>query len=102
VKRSPLFTLLLGVGIAAVMVLTAALVAWMGRTALDNFEVWQQAFESVQPYLRWWRTLLYAAVFALWWDLLQRYRLRQRDQCGVKGIGALGLVLVTYVELTRL
>ena len=64
-KRSSLFTLLSGVGITAVMVLSAALVAWMGRTALGSFEVWQQAFESVRPYLRWWRALLYGALFAL-------------------------------------
>lgn len=64
-KRSPLFTLLSSLGIAAVMV------AWIGRTALGSFEVWQQAFESVRPYLRWWRSLLYGALFALWWDLLR-------------------------------
>ncbi|TNF83499.1 hypothetical protein FGE05_09625 [Pseudomonas sp. ICMP22404] len=101
-KRSPLFTLLSRLGIAAVMILTAALVAWMGRTALGSFEVWQHAFESVRPYLRWWRTLLYAAVFAFWWDLLRRYRHRPQDRLRVKRIGALGLVLVTCVELTRL
>ncbi|MCD7037819.1 hypothetical protein SAMN05444506_123105 [Pseudomonas syringae] len=101
-KRSPLFSLLSGVGIAAVMILTAALVAWIGRTALGNFEVWQQALESVRPYLRGWRTLLYAAVFALWWDLLRRYRHRPQDRLRVRRIGALGLVLVTCVELTRL
>lgn len=39
-KRSPLFSLLSGLGIAAVTILTAALVAWIGRTALGNFEVW--------------------------------------------------------------
>lgn len=75
-KRSQLFTLLSSLGIAAGMILTAALVAWIGRTALGSFEVWQQAFESVRPYLRWWRALLYGAVFALWWDLLRRYRHR--------------------------
>ncbi|WP_065950700.1 hypothetical protein [Pseudomonas sp. 37 R 15] len=101
-KRSSLFTLLSGVGITAVMVLSAALVAWKGRTALGSFEVWQQAFESVRPYLRGWRTLLYAAVFELWWDLLRRYRHRPQDRLRLKRIGALGLVLVTCVELTRL
>nr|WP_256588056.1 hypothetical protein [Pseudomonas sp. LG1D9] len=60
-KRSPLFTLLSSLGIAAVMILTTVLVAWIGRTALDSFEAWQQAFESVRPYLRGWRALLYAA-----------------------------------------
>lgn len=56
-KRSPLFTLLSALRIAAVMVLTAALVAWIGCAALGSFEVWQQAFESAQPYLRGWRAL---------------------------------------------
>lgn len=101
-KRSPPFTLLSSLGIAVVMVLTVALVAWIGRTALGGFEVWQQEFESVQPYLRWWRALLYAAVFALWWDLLRQNRDRPQDRLRVKRIGALGLVLVTCVELTRL
>lgn len=101
-KRSPLFTLLSSLGFAAVMILTVALVAWIGRTALGSFEAWQQAFESVRPYLRWWRALLYAVLFALWWDLLRRYRHRQQDRLRVKRIGALGLVLFTYVELTRL
>jgi hypothetical protein len=96
-KRSPLFTLLSGLGIAAVMILTAALVAWIGRTALGSF-----AFESARPYLRWWRALLYAALFALWWDLLRRYRHRPQDRLCMKRIGALGLVLFTCVELTRL
>lgn len=100
-KRSPLFTLLSSLGIAAVMILTAALVAWIGRTALGSFEAWQQAFESVRPYLRWWRALLYGALFALWWDLLRRYR-HPQDRLRVKRIGALGLVLFTCVELTRL
>ena len=101
-KRSPLFTLLSSLGIAAMMILTAALVAWIGRTAQGSFEAWQQAFESVRPYLRWWRALLYGALFAAWWDLLRRYRHRQQDRLRVKRIGAMGLVLFTCVELTRL
>jgi uncharacterized BrkB/YihY/UPF0761 family membrane protein len=101
-KRSPLFTLFSGLGIAAVMILTAALVAWIGRAALGSFEAWQQAFESARPYLRWWRALLYGALFALWVDLLQRYRHRPQNRLRAKRIGALGLVLLTVVELTRL
>lgn len=101
-KRSPLFTLLSSLGIAAVMILTAALVAWIGRTALGSFEAWQQAFESSRPYLRWWRVLLYAALFALWWDLLRRYQYRPQDRQRVKRIGTLGLMLFTCIELTRL
>ncbi|QCG68212.1 hypothetical protein [Pseudomonas veronii] len=101
-KRSLLFTLLSSLGIAAVMILSAALVAWIGRTALGSFEVWQQAFESERPYLRWWRALLYAALFALWWDLLRRYRHRSQDRLRVKRIGTLALMLSTCVELTRL
>jgi len=101
-KRSPLFTLLASSGIAAVMILTAALVAWIGRAVLGSFEAWQQAFESVRPYLRWWRALLYGALFALWWGLLRRYRPRPQDRLRVKRIGTLGLVLITCVELTRL
>ncbi|MEN4946476.1 hypothetical protein [Pseudomonas proteolytica] len=101
-KRSPLFTLLSSLGIAAAMILTAVLVAWLGRTALGSFEAWQQAFESVRPYLRWWRALLYGALFALWRDLLRRYQHRPQDRLHVKRIGTLGLVLFTCVELTRL
>ena len=101
-KRSPLFTLLSSLGIAAVMILTAALGAWIGHAALGSFEAWQQAFESVRPYLRGWRALLYGALFALWWDLLLRYRYRPQDRLRVKRIGTLGLVLFTCVELTRL
>ena len=84
------------------MILTAVLVAWIGRTALGSFEAWQQAFESVRPYLRGWRALLYGALFALWWDLLQRYRQRPKDRLRVKRIGTLGLLLFTCVELIRL
>ena len=101
-KRSPLFTLLASSGIAAVMILTAALVAWIGRAVLGSFEAWQQAFESVRPYLRWWRALLYGALFALWWGLLRRYRHRPQDRLRVKRIGTLGLALLTVVEFTRL
>ncbi|WP_454835336.1 hypothetical protein [Pseudomonas lini] len=101
-KRSRQLTLLSGLGIAAVMILTAALVAWIGRTALGSFEAWQQTFESARPYLRWWRALLYSALFALWWDLLRRYQHRPQDRLRVKRIGALGLVLFTCLELTRL
>jgi len=101
-KRSPLFTLLSSLGIAAMMILTAALVAWIGRTALGSFEAWQQAFESVRPYLRWWRALLYGALFALWWDLLRRYRHRPQDRLRVQRIGAMGLALFICVEFTRL
>ncbi|CRM89475.1 hypothetical protein [Pseudomonas sp. 22 E 5] len=101
-KRSPLFILLASLGIAAVMILTAALVTWLGRTALGSFEVWQQAFESVRPYLRWWRALLYGALFALWWDLLRRYRHRPQDRLCVQRIGAMGLALFICVEFTRL
>ncbi|MDQ0668243.1 MULTISPECIES: hypothetical protein [unclassified Pseudomonas] len=101
-KRSPLLTLLSSLGIAAAMVLTAALVAWIGHTALGSLEAWQQAFESAKPYLRWWRALLYGALFALWWDLLRRYRHRPQNRLRVKRIGALGLVLFTCVEFTRL
>lgn len=60
-KRSPLFTLLSCLGITAAMILSAALVAWIGRTALDSFGAWQQVFESARPYLRWWRAVLYGA-----------------------------------------
>lgn len=101
-KRSPLFTLLSGLGIAAVMVLAATLVAWIGRTALGSFEVWQQALESIRPFLRWWRALLYGVLLALWWDLLRRYRHRPQDRLRVKRAGILGLLLFTCVELTRL
>ncbi|MBS7420377.1 hypothetical protein KHW15_12690 [Pseudomonas syringae] len=101
-KRPQLFTLLSGLGIATVMVLTAALVAWIGRTALGSFEIWQQALESIRPHLRWWRALLYGVLLALWWDLLRRYRNRPQDQQRVKRIGVLGLVLSICFELTRL
>ena len=101
-KRSPLFTLLSSLGIAAVMILTAALVAWIGRTALGSFEVWQQAFESARPYLRGWRALLYAALFAFWWHLLRRHRHRPQDRRRIKRIGTVGLLLFICVELTRL
>ncbi|UZD97649.1 hypothetical protein LOY64_11825 [Pseudomonas corrugata] len=101
-KRSLLFTLLSNLGIAAVMILTATLVAWLGRTALSSFETWQQAFESARPYLRWWRVLLYGVLFTLWWDLLRRYENRPLDRVRVKRIGILGLLLLTSVELTRL
>ena len=101
-KRSPLFTLLSGLGIAAVMILTAALVAWIGRTALGSFDAWQQAFESAQPYLRWWRALLYGGLFALWWDLLRRHRCRPQDRRRIKRVGTVGLLLFICVELTRL
>ncbi|MEX5550587.1 MULTISPECIES: hypothetical protein [Pseudomonas] len=101
-KRSRLFTLLSSLVIAAVMILSAALVAWIGRTALGSVEAWQQAFESARPYLRWWRALLYGALFALWVDLLRRYRHRPPDRLRVKRLGALGLVLLTVVELIRL
>ncbi|MGX4731029.1 hypothetical protein [Pseudomonas corrugata] len=101
-RRSPLFTLLSGLGIAAVMVLTAALVAWIGRTALGSFDIWQQALESIRPYLRWWRALLYGVLLALWWDLLRRYRNRPQDRLRLKRAGTLGLLLFTCVELTRL
>ncbi len=101
-KRSPLFTLLSSLGMVAVMILTPSLVAWIGRTALGSFDAWQQAFESVQPYLRWWRALLYGGLFALWWDLLRRYRCRPQDRQRMKRIGTLGLLLFICVELTRL
>ncbi|WP_212795689.1 hypothetical protein [Pseudomonas sp. St386] len=101
-KRSRLFTLLSSLRVAAVMILAAALVAWIGRTALGSFEVWQQTLESIRPYLRWWRALLYGVLFALWWDLLRRYRHRPQDRLRVKRAGTLGLLLFTCVELTRL
>ncbi|MCO8310928.1 hypothetical protein [Pseudomonas mandelii] len=101
-KRSLLFTLLSSLGIAAVMILTAALVAWIGRTALGSFEAWQQAFESVRPYLRWCRALLYGALFALWCDLLWHYRHRPQDRLRVQRFGVMGLTLVICVELIRL
>ncbi|WP_230147508.1 hypothetical protein [Pseudomonas brassicacearum] len=101
-KRSSLFTLLSSLGTAAVMILTAALIAWIGRAALGSFEIWQQALESIRPYLRWWRALLYSVLFALWWDLLRRYRHRPQDRLRVKRAGTLGLLLFTCVELTRL
>ncbi|KKA10059.1 hypothetical protein VP02_01595 [Pseudomonas ogarae] len=101
-KRSLLFTLLSSLRVAAVMILTAALVAWIGRTALGSFEVWQQTLESIRPYLRWWRALLYGVLFALWWDLLRRYRHRPQDRLRVKRAGTLGLLLFTCIELSRL
>ncbi len=101
-KRSPLLTLLSSLWVAGGMILTAALVAWIGRTALGSFEAWQQTFESVRPYLRWWRALLYGTVFMLWWDLLRRYQNRPQDRLRVKRTGTLGLLLFTCVELTRL
>jgi hypothetical protein len=99
---SRLFRLLSGVGIAAMMLLAAALVVHIGSTALGSVETWQQALEAARPYLRVWRALLYGALFALWWDLLRRYRHRSPNRLCVKRIGAMALVLVTVVELTRL
>lgn len=101
-KRSLLFTLLSSLWVGAVMILAAALVAWIGRTALGSFEVWQQTLESIRPYLRWWRALLYGVLFALWWDLLRHYRHRPQDRLRVKRAGTLGLLLFTCIELTRL
>ena len=101
-KRSLLFTLLSSLGIAAGMILIAALIAWIGCTALGSFGVWQQALESIRPYLRLWRVLLYGVLFALWWDLLRRYRHRPQDRLRVERAGTLGLLLFTCVELSRL
>ena len=101
-NRSRLLTLLSGLGIAAVMLLVAALLTQLGSTALRSVETWQQALESARPYLRAWRVLLYSALFALWWDLLRRHQHRPPDRLRVQRIGAMGLVLFTFVELTRL
>ncbi|CAG8864445.1 hypothetical protein [Pseudomonas fluorescens] len=101
-NRSRLFTLLSGLGIAALMLLVAALITQLGSTALGSIETWQQALEAARPYLRLWRGLLYSALMALWWDLLRRYRHRPPDRLRVQRIGAMALVLVTVVELTRL
>ncbi|WHS57700.1 hypothetical protein [Pseudomonas sp. G2-4] len=101
-KHSLLFTLLSSLWVAAVMIPTAALVAWIGSTVLGSFEVWQQALESIRPYLRWWRALLYGVLFAVWWDLLRRYRHRPQDRLRVQRIGAMGLALFICVEFTRL
>lgn len=84
------------------MLLAAALLAQLGSTALGSADIWQQALESVRPYLRAWRVLLYSALFTLWRDLLRRYRHRPLDRLRVQRIGAMGLVLFTFVELTRL
>ena len=101
-NRSRLFTLLSALGVATVMLLVAALLTQLGSTALRSVETWQQALESARPYLRAWRVLLYSALFALWWDLLRRYRHRPQDRLRVKRIGTLGLVLLTIIEFTRL
>lgn len=101
-KRPRVFTLLSGLGIAAVMLLVAALLTQLGSTALGSVEVWQQALESARPYLRLWRALLYSTLIALWWDLHRRYRQRPLDRLRVQRIGVMGLVLFTFVELTRL
>lgn len=101
-NRSRLFTLLVGLGIAALMLLAAALLTQLGSMTLGSVETWQQALEALRPYLRVWRVLLYSALFALWWDLLRRYRHRPPDRLRVQRIGTMGLVLFTFVELTRL
>ena len=101
-NRSRLFTLLSALGVAAVMLLVAALLTQLGSTALGSVETWQQTLEAARPYLRVWRALLYGTLFALWWDLLRRYRHRSPNRLCVKRIGAMGLLLVTVVELTRL
>lgn len=101
-NRSRLFTLLSGLGIAALMLLVAALITQLGSTALGSIETWQQALEAARPYLRLWRGLLYSALMALWWDLHHCYRHRPPDRLRVQRIGAMALVLVTVVELTRL
>jgi hypothetical protein len=100
-NRSRRFTLLSGLGIAAMMLLAAALVAQLGSTALGSVEIWQQTFESTRPYLRLWRVLIYSVLFALWWDLLRRHQHRPSDRLRVQRIGAMGLALFTFVELTR-
>lgn len=101
-NRSRLFTLLWGVGITALMLLAAPLITQLSSTALGSVETWQQALESARPYLRIWRVLLYGALFSFWWDLLRRYLHRPPDRLRVQRIGVMGLVLFTFVELTRL
>lgn len=101
-NRSRLFTLLSGLGIAALMLLAAALVTQLGSTALGSVETWQQALEAARPYLRLWRILLYSVLLVLWWDLLRRYRHRPADRLRMQRMAAMGLVLFTFVELTRL
>ena len=101
-NRSRLFTLLSGLGIAAMMILAAALVVQIGSTALGSVETWQKALEAARPYLRVWRVLLYSALLALWWDLLRRYRQRPADRLRVQRIGVMGLALFTFADLTRL
>ena len=98
-NRSRLFTLLSGLGVATLILLVAA---QLDSTALGSVETWQQALEAARPYLRVWRALLYTALFALWWDLFRRYRHRPPNRLRVQRIGAMGLVLFTFVELTRL
>lgn len=101
-NRSRLFTLLYALGVAASMLLVAALVTQLGRMALGSVDTWQHAFEAARPYLRIWRVLLYSALFVLWWNLLRRYLDRPPDRLRMQRIGAMGLALFTFVELTRL
>jgi glutamine synthetase adenylyltransferase len=101
-QRSLTATLLSGLGIAALMILAAVITLRVGSALLGSFEAWQQAFESAQPYLRLWRALLYAALLALWLDLLRRHRESPPARLRVTRIGIMGLVLFTGVELTRL
>lgn len=101
-QRSLASTLLSGLGIAALMILTAVITLRVGSALLGSVEAWQQALESARPYLRLWRALLYSILFALWLDLLWRHRGRPHALLRVKRIGIMGLVLVTCAELTRL
>lgn len=100
--RSLAATLRSGLGIVALMLLTAVITLWVGSALLGSVEAWQQAFESAQPYLRLWRALLYSVLFALWLDLLRCHRDRPHTLPQLKRIGVMGLVLVTCAELTRL
>jgi hypothetical protein len=87
---------------AAMLLLSIFVIAWIDRTALGHFEAWQQASEFARPYLRGWRALLYVVLFTLWWDVRRRYRHRPRDRSRIKRLGTLALMLCACVELTQL
>lgn len=100
-KRLGTATLLAGLGMAAVMVAAAALVALIGSALLGGVDAWQQAFAAARPYLHIWRALLYGGVLLLWLDLLRRYRHRPADRQRMQRSGVIGLLLVGVAELSR-
>lgn len=91
-------------GLLILMVVTTALMSWIGSLATGGIDNWKTALKSAAPYLFIFRLSLYSIVAVFWAKTYRIYR-EKDNQAGLertRRIGLLSLAIILLIEMPKI